>query len=989
MDSKDIKTFIAESKEILSTGVASELSYRSAFESLFKKGTDVFPINDPKAADHNKPDFKFVLNSNKELIVGYAEMKDLDKNLDVYENSKQLERYKTYQNLFLTNGLDWRFFRDGVKYYQVEIATFDSSCNKLKIYKDHFESLANQLNFFFQNSYEPITSGKKLAEIMGNHARIIRDNILKNVVDGEIQSESINGLYHMFKMLLVSDLTVESFADMYAQTLVYGLFIARFNDTTPENFSRSEACELIPSTNPLLRDFFDHIAGVKFDGSLKPIVDNLCQIFCVSDIKNVVSRHVNLNEEDYRDPIIHFYEDFLDCYDSKLKKDMGAYYTPTPVVKYIIKMVDSVLKEDFKITDGIADSKTTTITKQTDEGFTISKRKDAKVHFEEKITIPEVQILDPAVGTATFLNETIRYIYKQKFINQQGMWDDYVNKNLIPRLNGFEIMMTPYTIAHLKLGMTLQALGATVRPKNRLRVFLTNTLTEGIKGDLPLLQLFGLATAVTKESEMAAEVKNDYPVMVVMGNPPYSVSSSNNSEYINNLVNDYKAGLDEQNKQPLSDDYIKFIRFAESMIEKTGKGVVAMITNNSYLNGVIHRTMRKHLLDTFDKIYILNLHGNYRRKETAPDGSKDENVFDIMPGVAIVVMVKSQINTKKDADIFYSDIYGDRSSKFAKLNEGVSSTNYQKIECKGPFYFFVPMDYSELERYQQGVKVTEIFNLNKSGVKTHDDSNLISFDPFDSATDKLTLYRPFDVRHIDYDLDRVVRPRYDTMKHMDRSNIALLTCRQQSTYDFQHALVTQYYSDICTVSSQTSEGCNHFPLYTYDDAGNKIVNLNQNAVKKLTVNIGDQTPEDIFDYIYAKLYSPSYRKQFNELLKIDFPSIPIPTKEEFERLVPLGKLLRETHLMNKKLVTQVHFNVPGDNVITGVVREDNKVYINKTQYFDNVSDTAWEFYIGGYQPAQKWLKDRKNRTLTFQDVEQYEQIIAIMEETKRIMELIG
>ena len=986
MDSNDIKTFIAESKEIFSTGVASELSYRSAFESLFKKGTNVFPINDPKATDHNKPDFKFVLNSNKDLIVGFAEMKDLDKDLDIYENSEQLERYKTYNNLFLTNGLDWRFFRDGVKYFQVEIATLDFSCNKLKVYKDSFEALANQLNFFFQNSFEPITSGKKLAEIMGNHARIIRDDILKNVVDGEIQSDSINGLYNMFKMLLVSDLTVESFADMYAQTLVYGLFIARFNDPTPENFSRSEARDLIPSTNPLLRDFFDHIAGVNFDESFKPIVDNLCQIFCVSDIISVVSKHVNLNEEDYRDPIIHFYEDFLECYDSKLKKSMGAYYTPTPVVKYIIKKVDSVLKEDFEIADGIADSKTTTITKHTDEGFKISKRKDAKIHFEEKITIPEVQILDPAVGTATFLNETIRYIYKQKFINQQGMWDDYVNQNLIPRLNGFEIMMTPYTIAHLKLGMTLQSLGASVRHKNRLRVFLTNTLTEGIKGDLPFLQLVGLATAVTKESEMAAEVKNDYPVMVVIGNPPYSVSSSNNSEYINNLVADYKTGLNERNIQPLSDDYIKFIRFAENMIEKTGKGIVAMITNNSYLDGLIHREMRHHLLTTFDKIYIVNLHGNSRTKETAPDGSKDENVFNIMQGVSIVFMIKN--SSKKDlGEVYYSEIYGKRTDKFEKLNQG--GCQFEKITVTEPYYFFVPKDFSLQNEYDKCISIVDLFNVNTSGIKTHNDSELISFTPFETEYNQKIAYRPFDIRYVDYDLTKVVRPRYAIMKNMLKPNIALVL-KRGFVLDAPCGFVTTYMGDMRFWSCSGMLGADYdFPLYIYNDDGTKTVNFNPESLERLTAEIGTQSPENILYYIYAVMHRESYLHRYSAFLKVDYPRIPVPTKEDFNRLVPFGKELVDLHLMVKKLTTSVTYPAVGSNVVEAIRYKDNKVYINDGQYFGNVPEVAWNCYIGGYQPAQKWLKDRKGRILNFVEIEHYEQIIAILIKTYEIIKCIG
>ncbi len=1030
MDSNDVKQFIKECKKTLSTGDASELSYRSAFENLFKKGNNVFPINDPKVKNHNKPDFKFVLNSDKDYVIGYAEMKDIDKDLDAIENTEQIDRYKTYKHLFLTNGLDWRFFIDGVKYFQIEIAHFNRSTQTIKAITENFETLANQLCFFFENSAEPITSGKRLAEIMGNRARLIRDGIMLSVVDDAIQNENINAIYNMFKALLVSDLEVEAFADMYAQTLVYGLFIARFNDPTPADFSRLEARDLIPNTNQLLRNFFDHIAGVEFDFSLQPVVDSLCQIFCVSDIADIVKKHVNTDENDYRDPIIHFYEDFLESYDPQLKKKMGAYYTPTPVVKYIIKAVDESLKNDFNCDDGLANSETTTYTKHIDEGYKIGKG-TGKTHFDKEITIPKVQILDPAVGTGTFLNEIVRFIYKQHFANQRGAWNDYVNNNLIPRLNGFEIMITPYTIAHLKIGMTLQSLDATIKDDSRLRVFLTNTLTEGIKNDLPLYQLFGLASAVTKESELAAEVKTDYPVMVVIGNPPYSISSTNKSEYILNLLSEYKNGLNEQ-KINLDDDYIKFIRFAEKMIEENKSGIVAVITNNSYLGGINHRQMRKHLLKTFDKLYIVNLHGNSRKQEKTPEGDVDENVFDIMQGVSIAIMVKNNKRRLELGKVMYADLYGKRDSKFKALNS--KDISFKEITPAEPFYFLLPKNDKYLKEYLNYINLNELFLEKRSGFRTGDDTNEIAFSSESIrkvVTDLITLseseyrnkyqlkdgrnhfyagmkadvgqsyepsrlqkemYRPFDCRWTYYSTKSsgfVAWPRYEMTRHLiNHDNLVLLFTRVNRQLSSNYFFCTNIMADEHILDT-SGDSTYHAPLYLYDELGGITTNFNTDVFKQLTQNIKDPSPEDVFDYIYATLYSISYQKKFADFLDIDYPRIPIPSIEEFNRLVPLGRQLRNLHLMNRKIDTPVTFDVPGDNVITKVKYESNSVFINKKQCFSNISETAWNFYIGGFQPAQKWLKDREDRKLSFNEISHYEQIIAILNETARIMQEIG
>ena len=876
------------------------------------------------------------------------------------------------------------------------------------------------------------------------------------------------------RQLLVSDLKRESFADMYAQTLVYGLFVARYNDDSPKDFSRIEARELVPATNPFLREFFDHIAGPNFNKGLSYIVDELCDIFAVSDIKDIVHRHLRITEDakdEAKDPIIHFYEDFLAAYDAELRKKMGAYYTPIPVARYIISMVDKVLKEDFGISDGIASNEKVKYTHNVDP---YSKGSGKKMYYERTDIIPKVQILDPAVGTATFLNETVRYIYDNNFKNNAGAWSSYVNENILPRLNGFELMMTPYTIAHLKLGMTLSELGAK-NLNDRLRIFLTNTLTEGEEKELPLFA-FGLQKVVTEESNYASEVKNGLPVMVVIGNPPYSGESMNKNKYALSLIDKYKVEpgaqqkLSERNPKWLNDDYVKFISFAEDMISKNGKGVVAMITNHGYLDNPTFRGMRWHLTKTFDKIYILDLHGNVRKKEKAPDGGADENVFDtIQQGVSIIVAVKTS-NSSSDAKVLYASEFGTRKKKYDLLSD--DKIKYKKIKLDERMYYFVSKNQEGKEEYENGIALNELMPLNSVGVVTGKDDILINEDPdellrnveqfklngsgkvaerlknttIDPKKIEEISYRPFDKRNIYYDPDVIERSRKDVMKHLLREGeswsnwgiivsrtypyenwasifvvdsisefglggsypgngfivaplyrASITACRQQKTNDgFHHTLAAEGITESSYVSNKTSEITSQFPLFRKEGSSSYVANFDESKLKELFSEVEEPSgttkvyPEDIFDYIYGSLHSPSYREKYKEFLKTDFPRISRPKCwKDFWSIAKLGEALRELHLMHGNIKPTATFPENGSNIITKFTYNDGKVWINDSQYFDNVSELAWSFYIGGYQPAQKWIKDRKGRTLTFDDINHYGKIITVLNETDRIMKEIG
>lgn len=1031
-----IQHYIDQIAKELASGQATEHSYRPALKQLISAlDESIEAINEPKQSEHGAPDFVIIGKKNKDIKLGYGEAKIPGESLDRIEKTNQMDRYRGYANLFLTDCFDWRFYRNGDKIFEIKIGEVKrGELQASKLYPANYAQLADEIANFLTQTPESIKSGKRLAEIMGGKARRIRDNVAQYLRDDNANSQELVKMYDMMKKMLVHDLSEAKFADMYAQTLVYGLFVARYGDNSPQDFTRTEARDLVPKSNPFLRHFFDHIVGPSFDARLGYIVDELCEVFSVSNVQEIVHKHLRIQDEttDAKDPIIHFYEDFLQEYDPAERKKMGAYYTPTPVVKYIVRQVDRILREDFGISKGLASTETVQYQVEVGQDLRTDRRTKATTH--QTLTVPRVQVLDPAVGTATFLNETIKFIHKE-FEGQEGRWPSYVNDSLLRRLHGFELMMAPYTIAHLKLGMTLKETGVD-KLSERLGVYLTNTLEEGVPTQGDMFTLFGLAEAVADESRLAAEVKNERPVMVVMGNPPYSVSSNNKSKYIQNLIADYKKDLGER-KINLDDDYIKFMRFAEEMIAKNGSGIVAMITNNSYIDGITHRQMRKHLLQTFDKIYVLDLHGNAKKKEVAPDGGKDENVFDIMQGVSIVLMVKTGEDTTKLGEVYHAELWGKRQSKFDDLND--NAVEYSKIEIREPNYFYVYKDYRTKEDYDTGIQLNSLFTVSSSGVKTERDRVTIktSYDellsivndfrmlPVDDIRKKYDLhkesrdwgverakqdvmnhseyskyvkkimYRPFDIQYIYYtgtSKGFIGTPGYKINKQMLDDNLGIVVSRQQKASGFQHVLAADMLVESSFVSNKTSEFGYIFPLYLYHPDGTRTPNFAPAELSALTRQLTNEpSPEDILDYIYAVLHSPSYRTKYKEFLKIDFPRVPVPAQADFDRLVPLGRELRELHLMKSPAIDNYATTYPeaGSDEVEKIIYDDGKVYINATQYFGNVPETAWNFYIGGYQPAQKWLKDRKGRVLSSEDIDHYQKIIKILLETNRIMKQIG
>lgn len=1054
-----VQEYIDNLNQRYQLGNATEHTFRGDLQQLIESLIpDVRATNEPKRQSCGAPDY---ILTRKEIPVGFIEAKDIgDNDLEGKKktgNKEQFDRYKaSLQNLIFTDYINFYLYREGE--FVTKIAIAEITEIGLKPLPENIKPFENLIKDFCTHIGQTIKSPKRLAEMMAGKARLLSDVIEKALTSDETHNEDSTLKEQMlaFKDILIHDITAKGFADVYAQTIAYGLFAARLHDPTLDTFSRQEAAELIPKSNPFLRKLFGYIAGPDIDDRIKWIVDNLTEIFLACNVEHILKNYGKSTKME--DPIIHFYETFLSEYDPKLRKARGVWYTPAPVVNFIVRAVDDILKTEFDLPQGLADTSKTKITLNTQ----IPDKRSITGYRQTEEEVHKVQILDPATGTGTFLAEVIKHVHK-KFKGQEGIWSSYVENNLIPRLNGFELLMASYAMAHLQLDLLLKETGFKPTINQRTKIYLTNSLEEHHPDTGTLF-----ANWLSSEANEANHIKRDTPVMCVIGNPPYAVSSSNKGDWIQKLLEDYKKGLNEKSYNSLSDDYVKFIRYGQHYVEKNGSGILAYISNNSFIDGLVFRRMRKNLLETFDKIYIIDLHGNTRKKEKTPDGLIDNNVFDIMAGVSINIFIKKETKSKKKSgELFHFDLYGKREAKYDFLNNNeIASIKWNKLKPQKPNYFFIPKDYDLLEKYSQGFRLNDLFIESNAGLATEFDQlaiqnskkdaenllaalkeksseeiiNLYGFDlkkisKVDKAIKDIKTnqsivttidYRPFDLKHTIYTgLSNGImgRPRHGIMRHLLKPNISLLTCRQQTSFNFQHAFVSKNISERCSVSLQTGEVNYIFPLYLYitqdglnsnDDNFERIPNFKKEGIEEFSKRIesifeeeesdsvNTYSPIDIMDYIYSVLYSPSYRKEYNEFLKTDFPRIPYPKdKTTFRQLVQLGKEIREMHLMesSKSGDYETSYPVDGNNRVTrkitktdiGYEAKDNisgRVWINDQQYFDNVSLIAWEFYIGGYQPAQKWLKDRMGRTLEFDDILHYQKIIVALNETDRLMKEI-
>tara|TARA_R110000868_G_scaffold58183_15_gene179910 strand:+ start:3190 stop:6285 length:3096 start_codon:yes stop_codon:yes gene_type:complete len=1019
-----IETYFAAIRAVHATGQATEHSYRPALRDLFSSLDDeVSVINEPKRVAVGAPDFIF---ERKGIPVGHCEAKDLDKDLKALKgySVEQKQRYrKGFANLVYTNGLDFEFYREGELIRSISIGDYLMGVQPKP---EEFDALNAQLRDFVRQQPRTIHSSKRLAEMMAGKAALIKDMMGKAlVVDLRDEPDSeLVGQYEAFKQHLIHDITPADFADLYAETIAYGLFAARLHDDTLDTFSRTEALELLPKSNPFLRSLFGYIAGPELDDRIAWIIDDLAKIFLACDLKAIMADFGQLTGQN--DPFLHFYETFLSAYNPAKRKARGVWYTPEPVVNFIVRAVDEVLKTEFGLADGLAD--TSKVSVQLDTGQrALTKagklRKSGENAIESK-DVHRVQILDPATGTGTFLAEVVKQIAPKVKGVAPGMWSQYIEQDLIPRLHGFELLMASYAMCHMKLDMILTELG--YKPSGtppRLSVYLTNSLEEGE----PVNQTLPFTQWLSKEAKGANTIKRDMPIMCVVGNPPYLGEGGKSEGWLGELMDDYKKEpggrqrLQERNPKWLNDLYVKFIRMSSHLIEKNGEGVVGFITNHGYLDNPTFRGMRWHLLKTFDKIWILDLHGSSQKKEVPPGAPRDANVFDIKPGVAVIIATRSRSgNRDRLAEVFRQDIFGSRVDKHQALQAGtLTDTTWRRLRIESPRYYFRPWDYDREPDWQAGIGLGEFMPTYSNGVVTGADKTLIASDAvelerqivrksgdFDAALVQPITYRPFERSFIYGDSKLIERNRSDVMEHYLRDeNVGLLVTKQVRDYAFAHVFVTRQQSEAIFLSGTTSTNAMNLPLYLHPGDGELDQSRRINFEPKLYAELkrraadphhGEPGELQVFDYIYGVLHCPVYRETYSEFLKVDFPRIPWPkTPDVFWAVSEKGTQLRHLHLMEPAAIgdTPYPFEGDGDGTVekpTFTATKDGlgDVWINKTQRFAGVLEISWDFYIGGYQPAQKWLKDRKGRALEFADIQHYQRIIKILSETDRIMKEI-
>jgi predicted helicase len=1067
-----ISDYLKKIEKAYTAGNATEHTHRPALKELMENmAAGITATNEPRRVKCGAPDF---IVTKKQTPLGYIECKDIGKSLAEVERTDQIKRYReSLSNLILTDYLEFHWYVGGQYRLTVQLATVANG--KIKPVKNAEQSLQELFSAFLTTSIPTVNSPKDLAVRMAALARLIRDIMKAAFNEENLTGDEPDPLHEQldgFRKVLIHDLSPEQFADMYAQTICYGLFAARCNADSAERFTRQNAGFDLPKTNPFLRKMFDYIAGVNLDERIVWAVDDLAELLHHTDMEAILKDFGKHTRQE--DPVVHFYETFLAAYDPKMREARGVYYTPEPVVSYIVRSIDHILKTDFKLQDGLADA---------------TKIKVVQTTGKKKIDVHKVQILDPAAGTGTFLYGIIDHIHND-FKDDKGMWSSYVSQHLLPRLFGFELLMAPYAVAHMKLGLQLKDSGYDFKSAERLRIYLTNTLEEAhAMSGLPLFTQW-----IAEEANAASDIKKDAPVMVVLGNPPYSGHSANTGEWIGNLLrgNDTQTGqktgnyfevdgqpLGEKNPKWLNDDYVKFIRFAQWRIEQTGYGILAFISNHGYLDNPTFRGMRQNLMQTFDDIYILDLHGNSKKKERCPDSSEDKNVFDIQQGVAIGIFIKRTSSKNELATVRHSDLWGKR-ELFEKTNDEnklvggkyhwlaenyTKTTSWSQLKPQAPMYLFIPQNIKLKSEYENYVKVTEILSVNVLGFQTHRDSFAIDIDrdallqrikdmhdtslSDDQFKEKYNLndndsrklistrhklrndkewkshlidciYRPFDKRVCYFSTLVMDRPRRELIDHVaEKMNKCLLVPRQIGVVGWRHCMAATSVSESCVVSTKTKEQNYVFPLYLYADgtSNNTLFeeseqerkpNLSPEFIEDFAARLkmkfisdgkGDRKkifgPEDIFNYMYAVLHSPTYRSRYAEFLKMDFPRLPLTSNPElFQSLCSLGDGLVSLHLMEKQGKKITSYPVAGDSAVETVRYTEpqcetrGRVWINATQYFDGVPKEVWEFHVGGYQVCAKWLKDRKGRKLTYDDLTHYQQIVSALAETIVLMENI-
>ncbi|EAH7027562.1 DNA methyltransferase [Campylobacter jejuni] len=1044
-----LKAYLENIKDISTND--KEHTHRTALQNLLQAIKD----NQDK---QNKISIKQEPNNDKEgrgapdflitkdfLTLGYIENKRVNANLDNIITSDQILKYtKLSPNIILTDYLRFILLslndkNEIIICKEVKICSLDEIKSVIKnqsLLDTKTQELNELFSIFFSKIPNPINSALDFANHLSLRTRILKDELLLSS-----KNETLLSLFNTFKETLYKELSYEEFRDSFAQTLTYSLFLAKLNNDTAKEIDLNNAKKFIPKSFPLIRsmsgfldDSFENLENIKW------LLEEIINIINHIDITSIIKELNKTGEKDlfnrptilstHKDPYLHFYETFLASYDPKLREVRGVYYTPAPVVIFIINAIDEALKQDFNHKKGLSEA------------------------LDKNITL-----LDFATGTGTFLLEAFRKALEP--ISKNSV--NYNPKVLIDKFCGFEFLIAPYTIAHLKISQSFkEEFNSPLNDDESLKIALTNTLYfKSISKEQNDQNTLFTLIDLTKEFKKAQKIKEEQ-ILIITGNPPYSGASSNKGLYEDeikisyglepskaNLNNEQKKWIssyfkekskqntstfkaiyekhkleNEKNSKVILDDYVKFIRFAQSKIDSQESGIFAFISNNSFLDNPTFRGMRYSLMQSFDKIYILNLHGDTRKKEKAPDGSKDDNVFDIMQGVSINIFIK-QNSKAKNTNIYYHDLYGKRKDKYEFLYENdLNSIKWTLVKNNEPFYLFLPQNNDLLEEYNKGISVKDIFMLSSVGIASSKDAILIStnnkkleqqvynfYNEFDKKYIKEIAYKPFDTQKIYYDIKKVERPRIDIMEHfLGYENIGLIYDRGTNLKEISNLFISSKVIDKHLVGANSYVS----PLYLYPTTRSKKFlekenpNFNEENFTSKIENFKESfrtfidelykekfSPEDILGYIYAVLFHKIYREKYLDFLKIDFPKIPFTKdKNTFKNLSKLGLKLVNLHLLKND---ELDFNV-GEALFKDIKNKNFKIqkikynkdvkelFINESLYFNKVSPEIYEFKIGGYAVLDKYLKSHKEEDI---DHKHFTLIIQTLDETLKIQDEIS
>lgn len=1021
-----LRRYLAAIASLSARGDAREESYYSALASLISDiagssgHSDISVITQPKKTANGNPDFRIWRGTSS--VVGYVEAKRPDvENLGAVEQTEQIRRYReAFPNFALTNFLEFRLYRNGERILRVELGR-SMILNNLSVTPplENVDKVLELLDTFLSFQSQPVSSAEELALELAKRTRYLRTMVRERfAAEADSDAGALIGFYEAFRQFLIGDLTPTDFADLYAQTITYGLFAARTRANSI--FNRRRAFDVIPETIGILRDLFRFMSLDELPTELAWIVDDIAELLANADVSGILTRFYV--EGKGKDPIVHFYETFLARYDPEERERRGVYYTPEPVVEYIVGSIQSLLRHRLGKHDGLSS-----------DGVTL---------------------LDPAAGTMTFVaraTQTAVGAFEEKF--GSGGTADFIRSRILQNFFAFELMMAPYAVGHLKMAFLLEELGYRLRDDERVKFYLTNTLDME---ELETSKLPGFAS-LAEESHLAGDVKKRESVLVILGNPPYSGVSANTGPWITELVETYKYVDDvhfEEKKHWLQDDYVKFVRFAQWKLDQVPEGVVGFITNHSYIDNPTFRGMRRSLMRSFDDIYVLDLHGSALKKEIPPKGVVDRNVFDIRQGVAITLFVKVAHDRVREARVWHSELWGDRASKYDWLSENViTSTSWTELKPTSPFYFFIPRAAALETRFGRFVPLDSIFPQHVSGIVTARDELVIDFDEpsllaktrslidvslsddyirqvvaavlgrkdvskvenyawsLSKARKELQqagslqnfvqpyLLRPFDHRYILYHEAVVWRPRFEVMRHLLQDGNIALIAPKQSKNDFG-AFVSSTIGAHKVVS--TYDINYYFPLYLSSDnrrfafgesRESELLrpNVNHAVLDALAKAFGAPvTPEQVFNYVYAIMYAPAYREQYASLLKTEFARIPFTSNfDTFATMLELGKRLVDCHLLRSPelAVPDVRFFGDGNAAIDAGRRvptydaATERVYINNDQYFEPVPREIWEYHVGGHAVSAEWLRERAGRRLRVDEIRKYCYIVAALRQT--------